>query len=121
MLPPKRFTVRNDPFSCEHCGKEVPSTSGSTPRNHCPFCLWSKHLDINPGDRANPCQGMMRPIGIYTHSKKSYVILHECERCGGRMKAKAMMMDGNAADDFDLLLALSGNQIEEEKKKRHSR
>ena len=114
-LPTKRFTVVNEGFTCGHCGREVPPTAGTTPRNHCPFCLWCRHLDINPGDRANPCRGLMRPIGIYTHSKKSYVILHQCERCAARVKAKAILSDANASDDFAIILELSGKPIDEER------
>ena len=55
----------------------------------------------------------MRPIGIYTHTKKDYVILYLCERCGERSKSKAILQDDNAADDFDLLVELSGRPINE--------
>ena len=47
----KRFTKNDNGFICAHCGKEV-EPLGYTSRNHCPFCLWSLHVDINPGDRA---------------------------------------------------------------------
>ena len=72
-------------------------------------------MDINPGDRKNECRGKMRPIGIYTHSKKEYVILHQCMRCGERVRAKAILKDKNAADDFDLILEISGRPIEEKR------
>lgn len=112
-LQTKRFKVVNEGFTCGHCGRQVPPTAQTTPRNHCPFCLWSAHVDINPGDRANPCRGLMRPIGIYTHTKKDYVILYLCERCGERSKSKAILEDDNAADNFDLLIELSGRPINE--------
>lgn len=110
-LETKKFKIVNEGFVCGHCGKDVPPTSGTAPRNHCPFCLWCRHADINPGDRANSCRGMMRPIGIYTHAKKEYVILHECEKCGARVRAKAIMRDKKAADDFDRILEISNNPI----------
>jgi hypothetical protein len=51
-----RFTHINESFACAACGRQVsPRTSGC--RNHCPFCLVSRHVDIHPGDRANQCQG----------------------------------------------------------------
>lgn len=112
----KRFKIVNEGFLCAHCKKEVPKTSGTTPRNHCPFCLWSMHVDVNPGDRANSCKGMMRPVGIYTHTKKSYIILHQCTRCGGRVKAKAIISDKNTSDDFEIILKISGNPINENEK-----
>ncbi|MFH1829699.1 MAG: RNHCP domain-containing protein [Pseudomonadota bacterium] len=114
-LQTKRFQVVNEGFVCEHCGKDVPPTAKTAPRNHCPFCLWCKHVDINPGDRANTCQGMMRPIGIYTHTQKEYVILHQCERCGQRVKAKAILKDKNTADSFDMIMELSGKPIHEKR------
>lgn len=112
-LQTKRFTVVNEGFVCGHCRRDVPPTSGTTPRNHCPFCLWSRHVDINPGDRANSCCGMMRPIGIYTHTKKEYVILHQCVRCAARVKSKAILKDENSADDFDHIVELAGKPIHE--------
>ena len=114
-LETKRFRVINDGFTCEHCGQEVPPTAGSTPRDHCPFCLWCKHVDVNPGDRANPCRGALRPIGIYTHTKKEYVILYQCQRCAGRVRAKAILYDENASDSFDVILELSAKPIDEER------
>jgi hypothetical protein len=48
----KRFVKNDDFFVCVHCGKEV-KPLGYTSRDHCPFCLWSVHVDVNPGDRAN--------------------------------------------------------------------
>lgn len=114
-LPTKKFRVVNEGFDCGHCGRGVPKASGTTPRNHCPYCLWCRHVDINPGDRANPCRGMMRPIGIYTHTKKEYVILHQCMRCGARVRAKAILKDKDASDDFNIILELSGRPIEEKR------
>jgi hypothetical protein len=114
-LETKRFAILNEGFVCGHCGANVPPTAQTAPRNHCPFCLWSKHVDRNPGDRANPCRGMLRPIGIYTHSKKEYVILQQCLKCGERVRAKAILRDANAADDFEVILELAGNPIAEKR------
>lgn len=112
-LPTKKFSVVNEPFICEACGRDVPKTSTTTPRNHCPFCLWSKHVDINPGDRQNPCRGMLKPIGINTDTKKEYIIVHECEKCHKRVRTKAILKDRNAVDDFDKLVELSEKPIKE--------
>ena len=43
-----RFTKNDAGFTCRVCGKEV-LPLGYTSRNHCPFCLSSLHVDINPG------------------------------------------------------------------------
>lgn len=75
----KQFMMRNEPFICEHCGKNVPK-SNYTARDHCPYCLYSKHVDINPGDRMNPCKGLLVPIGIEKF-KDLYKIIYQCEKC----------------------------------------
>ncbi len=65
-------------FTCEHCGTSV---VGDGYTNHCPRCLWSKHVDIEPGDRAAHCGGSMRPKTIEGASP-DYRIVHTCEVCG---------------------------------------
>lgn len=55
----------NDTFVCKVCGKTViMAGAGSEHRNHCPYCLHSRHLDIEPGDRAADCGGVMEPIAV---------------------------------------------------------
>ncbi len=56
-----RFKRHIEDFTCESCGCSV---SGNGYRNHCPSCLYSKHVDINPGDRNCLCKGLMKPICI---------------------------------------------------------
>ena len=88
-------------LNCLHCGKEV-LPMGKSSRNHCPFCLWSKHLDINPGDRASECRGLMEPISAEPDPKKGYVIIHKCTKCGAERNNK-MQSD----DDTALLIKLT--------------
>jgi len=72
----------NSGFTCSHCGLVVlPVTNGSY-RNHCPFCLYSKHVDVAPGDRMSGCGGLMKPVGLRFKSAKGFQIVHECLRCG---------------------------------------
>ena len=78
MLEKSKFTKIDEEFICEYCGKKVPKL-GYTCRNHCPYCLHSKHLDINPGDRAEECHGILEPIGLETNSKKGYIIVFKCK------------------------------------------
>ncbi len=66
-------------FRCENCGREVQKLN-YTARDHCPYCLYSKHVDINPGDRANPCQGLLRPVDLEKF-KDTYKIVYTCEKC----------------------------------------
>ncbi len=75
----KQFTMRDESFICENCNKEV-KPLGYTARDHCPYCLYSKHVDINPGDRQNTCKGLLKPTGIEKY-KDTYKILYKCEKC----------------------------------------
>ncbi|HEY4515064.1 MAG TPA: RNHCP domain-containing protein, partial [Candidatus Paceibacterota bacterium] len=72
-------------FVCEYCEEHV---EGDGYTNHCPKCLWSKHVDNNPGDRAQGCGGLMEPVGVEYKSAGS-VITHRCTRCGTLKKNKA--------------------------------
>ena len=96
----KTFTMRDENFVCENCGKEV-STLNYTARDHCPYCLYSKHVDINPGDRANECKGLLKPVGI-ENFKDTYKILYKCTKCNKEHK-NIMAND----DDMDLIINLS--------------
>jgi hypothetical protein len=78
------FIKNTEDFKCEHCGHEV---KGNGFTNHCPACLWSKHVDVNPGDRAAKCGGMMRPIRVELE-KQDYIIIHECQKCGHSKRNK---------------------------------
>ena len=63
MLKDSKFTEIDEEFICEHCGKLVPKLEYSC-RNHCPYCLHSKHVDKNPGDRAEECHGDLEPVSL---------------------------------------------------------
>lgn len=102
----KRFTKNDGGFVCAHCGREV-LPLGVSSRNHCPFCLWSLHVDINPGDRANPCRGQMEPVGAVTDPRKGYIILHRCTKCGEIHRNKAAHGAKIQPDDLSLLIALT--------------
>ncbi len=106
-LPGKLYQVRNEGFVCTHCGKEVLPTQHDAPRNHCPFCLFSQHVDIHPGDRRNPCRGLLEPTGVETSGRKGYVIVYRCTRCGDRIRAKAALKSAVQPDDFNKIIELS--------------
>ncbi len=84
----KRFSKNDSGFVCENCGKEVQPLK-YTSRNHCPHCLCSLHLDINPGDRAAGCGGVMDPITAEPDPKKGFVLTHKCRACGAIRRNKA--------------------------------
>ncbi len=75
----KNFTVKDEAFICENCGKKVEKLN-YTSRDHCNNCLYSKHVDIMPGDRNNNCKGLLKPIGIEKF-KNTYKIIYRCEKC----------------------------------------
>jgi len=70
-------------FNCTHCGNSVvPEAYGTAHRNHCPWCLWSKHLDDEPGDRASECRGAMEPVAVWARPGGDWAIIHRCRSCG---------------------------------------
>jgi DNA-directed RNA polymerase subunit RPC12/RpoP len=95
----------NTAFVCINCGKTVPPLSNGSYRNHCPYCLYSLHVDIVPGDRKNECHGRMKPIGILFNSKKGYQIKHKCEKCGTE-KVNCVAMDTEVPDSMDMIIYL---------------
>lgn len=97
----KQFTKRDEEFVCENCGKKV-SKLGYTSRDHCPHCLYSKHVDNMPGDREAECRGLLKPVQVELDSKKGYVIKYKCEKCGAIRKNKSAI-----DDDMDLLIQLT--------------
>ena len=100
----KKFNMIDEKFICDNCGYEVDKLN-YTARDHCPNCLWSKHVDINPGDRLNDCQGLMKPIGIEKY-KNTYKIIYKCMKCNQTHK-NIMASD----DNYDLIVKLSVSEI----------
>lgn len=94
----KKFQKKIEDFVCEKCRTTV---KGSGYTNHCPKCLWSKHVDINPGDRAEICAGMMKPIKIEKEGKE-YLITHKCEKCG--FERRKVVERG---DDFEEIIRVA--------------
>lgn len=106
----KRFLKNDSGFTCKHCGKNV-LPLGYTSRNHCPFCLWSLHIDINPGDRACNCLGEMEPVKAITDPKKGFIILHRCTKCGEIHRNKSAHESKIQPDDISLLIKLTANEL----------
>ena len=96
----KQFTKRVEDFQCANCGTVV---HGNGYTNHCPKCLWSRHVDNTPGDRMSTCGGMMVPIAV-EQSNGRWVIIHKCEKCG-----KTIRQHASDYDDTDAIIALGTN------------
>lgn len=90
-------------FTCVACGHHVSAHAfGTRHRNHCPRCLWSRHLDDEPGDRRCPCREPMEPIAIEVRRGGEWAIVHRCSGCG------VIKTNRVAGDDFERsLLALA--------------
>jgi len=112
----RRFRqARNEGFVCEHCGGKVRPLSNGSCRNHCPRCLWSKHVDDVPGDRASFCGGMMEPVAVQSDSRRGWMIVHKCTRCGELRRNRAATDDPRQPDDVGALveLARSAERLQE--------
>ena len=91
----KNFRIdTNADFKCLHCRGYVSSAemlAGVGNRNHCPYCLWSRHLDLfEAGDRLAACKAPMRPVGLtLKRSRNKYasavsgelMLVHLCTEC----------------------------------------
>ena len=97
----KKFNEIDEEFICENCGAKV-GKLGYSCRNHCNKCLHSKHVDKNPGDRAEECKGILEPIGLEVDSKKGYIIIFKCKKCGAIRKNKVA-----EDDDMNEIIKLS--------------
>ena len=90
----KKFTMINTPFDCEQCQKKIVIHPEWSARNHCPFCLYSKHLDKDsPGDRLSTCLSLMKPIGIDYKKNKGNMVRHK------RIKCNKVILNKIAPDD----------------------
>ncbi|MBA4336204.1 RNHCP domain-containing protein [bacterium] len=98
----KNFIMKNESFACNYCGKENDPLKGGC-RNHCKYCLYSKHVDDKiPGDRESKCGQLMQPLELDNSGSKGYVIVHKCTKCGKEIRNKT------APDDsIEAIIALS--------------
>jgi hypothetical protein len=88
-----------DTFRCRNCRLDVPiAAPGTQHRNHCPNCLWSRHVDDDPGDRAADCSGSMEPIGISVRGDGEWALIHRCGACA------TVHVNRIAGDDNPLML-----------------
>jgi RNHCP domain-containing protein len=89
-----------DSFRCRHCRLDVSlSAPGTRHRNHCPSCLWSRHVDDDvPGDRAADCAGSMEPIAVCVREDGEWALIHRCGACS------TVRLNRIAGDDNPLML-----------------
>lgn len=102
----------NDEFLCLLCGLDVQPLLRGGFRSHCPRCLWSRHVDELPGDRAADCLGLMRPIAAEcTHG--TWYVIHQCESCSCRRRNRLALNDPHQPDSWDEVVALSGRTAQD--------
>ena len=86
-------------FRCGNCRLDVPVEAvGTAHRNHCPNCLWSRHVDDSPGDRSAECGSLMEPIAITVRGDGEWVLVHRCRGCD------ELHLNRTAGDDNPLIL-----------------
>jgi hypothetical protein len=94
----KTFQKNKEDFKCENCGHD---NVGDGYTNHCNECLYSKHVDVNPGDRAEKCCGLMKPIEIFNRGAEAF-LKHKCLSCNFIKNNKV-----SKEDSFDEIISIS--------------
>ena len=99
----------DETFECSNCGRTVvPMGAGSDHRNHCPYCLHSLHLDIEPGDREADCGGIMEPVAVWVRKGGEWALVHRCRRCGF-LSSNRIAADDNPAKLMSIAMRPLGN------------
>jgi len=109
-------------FKCVNCHTYVscePRLAGVSSRNHCPYCLWSRHLDLQkPGDRLAACREKMEPVGLtlkkshrkYGEERGELMLIHVCRECG-KVSINRIASDdiaGKLAELYERSLGMDG-------------
>lgn len=95
----RRRRRRDKGFPCRRCHRQIGSDApGTEHRNHCPFCLWSVHLDERPGDRRSACNGGMEPIAVWVRPDEEWALVHRCGTC------RVVRVNRVAGDDNEMAL-----------------
>ena len=100
----KHFSRCIEDFVCENCGELV---KGDGYTDHCPNCLFSKHVDINPGDREATCDGIMEPISV-EGGRKGFIITSRCKKCGHTKRNRS-----SKNDNLEKIIELSKKYAQE--------
>ncbi|HEX5366535.1 MAG TPA: RNHCP domain-containing protein [Acidimicrobiales bacterium] len=84
----ERHRRQPESFRCRHCRLDVAGDApGTAHRNHCPPCLWSRHVD-DARATGPPSRRAARP----------WVLVHRCTGC------RTVHLNRTAGDDNPLLL-----------------
>ena len=105
----RKFTRKKEDFTCENCGF---FTKGDGYTNHCPNCLYSKHVDIFPGDRLEDCGGLMEPVSVTQKSIDKIQIKHRCIKCNEESVSPVRPND-NREELFKIAKSAADRQLKE--------
>ncbi|MFA6106109.1 MAG: RNHCP domain-containing protein [Patescibacteria group bacterium] len=94
----RKFQRTIEDFACGNCGAKV---KGDGYTDHCPVCLWSRHVDVNPGDRVADCRGLMKPMGLELKHGETRIV-YKCEKCGYEHRVKKA-----EEDNYETMLKLA--------------
>ena len=91
-------------LSCHNFVSAEAAFSGVHNRNHCPYCLSYRHLDLfEPGDRLSACKAAMQPVALtlkktikkYASGRQGEMMLvHICQDCS-RISINRIAADDN--------------------------
>lgn len=84
----KNPIARDEAFTCAVCGADVP-VGGRRPRDHCPWCLRSLHVDVVPGDRAAGCGGVLEPVALEP-GRDGLDLVYRCAQCGAARRNRVL-------------------------------
>jgi len=98
----RRFQRNKEDFVCENCSREV---KGNGYTNHCTKCLYSKHVDVNPGDRKAGCGGLMKAVDVEKDGEE-YFVIQRCDLCSHERRNKV-----SENDDFDVVIKIANKDL----------
>lgn len=109
--PTRAVREGRESFKCVHCRAFIgPTVSGGKHRNHCPLCLYSRHVDGGrPGDRASDCGAKMAPVARFTRPNGEPMVVHRCLGCGFERNNR-LAADDNMLRFEELPEAMSNEQ-----------
>lgn len=103
--------LRKETFRCFNCKFDVPLVAvGTTQRNHCPICLWSRHVDDSIGDRQSDCGGKMKTVGLTLKSDGELMLIHLCMACN-KISKNRIAGDDNDVSIVNLFLSSKDEKV----------
>ena len=97
-------------FRCMNCGRVSTEDMAGEEPEHCPNCLYSIHLDNEPGDRSSDCHGRMEPIGVWVRKNGEWAVIHRCTRCG-KVASNRVAADDNPMKLMGLAMRPFGSRM----------